>query len=290
MKEWETEYKKYVKKIKPDEELLDKVKGMSCNEKNNRKKIQYILYPIACVLVVSLLIRTNITIYAVDYLKSIFFKYKNVYMMETQIQPKIIDLGELTIKQGENMKLYTSVKELEEQYHLSLLQSPMAYEWDEKYTMIEVYGEEDNAMGVKIMSPYYIMGDLPIRKNELIVPSENTMIPDCIYGDKEDEFFQEYEYQTPIFYSAYFSVSRENVKLERKWERDYERKVKLERYISSKNGVEAMISCEPFEIEGESKGYHPNTQAVFVVDNIEYTLTGRVEIETMKKIIDSLHS
>ena len=170
-------------------------------------------------------------------------------LCENTIYTRLRRAREQLKKEWENI-LYTSVKELEEQYHLSLLQSPMAYEWDEKY----------------------------------------TMIPDCIYGDKEDEFFQEYEYQTPIFYSAYFSVSRENVKLERKWERDYERKVKLERYISSKNGVEAMISCEPFEIEGESKGYHPNTQAVFVVDNIEYTLTGRVEIETMKKIIDSLHS
>ena len=263
-----------------------------------KKAPRFVRYGV-CAAMIALLavvvLQTNLIAYAADSLKSLWIGITgNSYQIAGSLEPKGFDVTGFTqVDRNQDTtafeKTFHSVSEIASEYNVELLQSHLAYSWEEAYTVLAAYGEEGAINGIRIIAPYYIMGDLPVEPDAIRQPSSANIIPDTLYGSEREsfDFYREYTYQSPIYYSAYINESGEYEDFTTGGYYEVEGVVITE-YTSEKSGVEAVIVSYPlFSEEGDM---NPVTSAHFIYDGIEYRLEGRVQPRLMENIIDTLQS
>ena len=166
------------------------------------------------------------------------------------------------------------------------MESDLAYNWEEDYTVVLGYGTEDKINGIRIIAPYYIMGNLPVLKEHLVIPDETALLNPLSHGIYGEDLYEDEKYQTPIYMSMYVNVSGEDM--------DYGTQgeyigvdVSTENYVSPINNVNCQIISRGFMVEENNAGLNPMVIATFVKDDVAYRLEGRVSVEMMKEIVDS---
>lgn len=294
-------YKKTMDEVHIPEKTLQGIQGKTQIYPRNtsaKKAPLFVRYGV-CAAMIALLavvvLQTNLIAYAADSLKSLWIGITgNSYQIVGSLEPKGFDVTGFTqVDRNQDTaafeKTFHSVSEIAGEYNVELLQSHLAYAWDEAYTVLAAYGEEGAINGIRIIAPYYIMGDLPVEPDVIRQPSSADIIPDALYGSEREgfDFYREYTYQSPIYYSAYINESGEYEDFNTGGCYEVEGVVITE-YVSKKSNIEAVIVSYPlFSAAGDM---NPVTRAHFIYDGIEYRLEGRVQPRLMEKIIDTLQS
>lgn len=293
-------YKKAMNEVHTPEKTLQAIKNITNTQpqeksaKNSPRFVHYGVRAAAIALFAVIVWQTNLIAYAADSLKSLWIEItENSYQIGGSLEPKGVDVSDFVEADrnqdtGAFEKSFQSVSEIANAYNVKLLQSHLAYSWDEAYTVLAAYGEEGAINGIRIIAPYYIMGDLPVEQDAMRRPNSADIIPDPLYGSKLEgfDFYRGYTYQTPIYYSAYISESKEYDDFSRGGLYEVEG-VEMTKYVSDESGIEAVIVSYP--LFSETGDINPITEAHFIYDGIEYQLAGRVQLQQMQKIIDSLY-
>lgn len=289
-------YKKTLDEIHVPESTLQNIKNRTygSSAKTGNRFIRLAVGAAVLALFMVIVLQTNLIIYAAEGLKNLWIEITgNSYQIVGSLEPKELDVSDFTpidINQetAAYEKHFLSVSEIAGKYNVNLLQSDLAYNWDDTYTVLAAYGEEGAINGIRIISPYYIMGDLPIEPDAMKKPSSADIIPDLLYGSELHgfDFYREYTYQSPIYYSAYIyeAETYDDYTTGGLYEMEG---VEITEYTSEKNNVEAVIATYPFLTEADE--LNPETRAHFIYDGIEYRLEGRVQLQQMMQIIDSLY-
>ncbi len=293
-------YKKTMDEVNIPEKTLQAIQSKTqihpkdASAKKAPKFVRYGVRAAVIALLAVVVLQTNLIAYAADSLKSLWIGITgNSYQIVGSLEPKGFDVSGFTqVDRNQDTaafeKTFYSVSEIADEYNVELLQSHLAYAWDEAYTVLAAYGEEGAINGIRIIAPYYIMGDLPIEPDAMRKPSSADIIPDSLYGSelKDFDFYREYTYQTPIYYSAYINESKEYEDFTTGGIYESEG-VEITKYVSQKSNIEAVIVSYPLFSEVEDM--NPVTRAHFIYDGIEYRLEGCVQPQQMKDIIDTLH-
>ena len=96
------------------------------------------------------------------------------------------------------------------------------------------------------------------------------------------------EYSSPIDMVIEIITSDEQMKIG--LDRDYLGIFEFEEKYQSDSGYTVnIISSNVVEEKDKYVGYRPRCCAIFVADGIRYTLSGQVEIDKMKEIVNSMH-
>ena len=199
------DYKKAMGEVHIPEKTMQAIKnrtGIQPEEKSAKKPNRFVRYGVraaAAVLFAVIALQTNLITYAADGLKSLWIGITgNSYQIVGSLEPKGFDVtgfaeADRNQDTGAFEKFFRSVSEIAGAYNTKLLQSPLAYAWDESYTVLAAYGEEGAINGIRIIAPYYIMGDLPIEPDAMRQPRSADIIPDPLYGSegKGFDFYQE---------------------------------------------------------------------------------------------------
>ena len=74
------------------------------------------------------------------------------------------------------------------------------------------------------------------------------------------------------------------------WEKDYlETFAFVESYQSKQGYLVNILQDTTIEEKDRNMGYKSKCYAIFVADGIRYTLSGSIELEKMKELVDSMH-
>lgn len=171
---------------------------------------------------------------------------------------------------GDYTKMYSTYSELCSDLGLNILRSDLAE--DNQYMIISRKTDNQNWEEIRVTA--YIVGD--VSKIEK-VDGEN------FYSWEAGE-----EYDSPIDMTIEIICSDEQ--LEIGWEKDYLGAFEFEETYQSGSGYTVNILRDnAVEEKDTHTGYKTKCCAIFVADGIRYTLSGQVEIEKMKEIVNSMH-
>lgn len=156
---------------------------------------------------------------------------------------------------------------LQEELGLSLLESRMAE--GNPYMQGEVETDRKNYMMIRIKN--YIAGDTD----------------HYVYLKNEERYRYDHGevFYSPVSLEADIILSEEQ--LHQGWERDYLGLYEFVESYRSEQGWKVNLIQDTVN-QSVPEEYISEKCAVFVVDGIRYTLKGRVSLETMKEIIDSM--
>ncbi len=255
----------------------------SKTEENNRGRWKWSKYAVAAVmsvLLLSVVVKTNVIGYAYDSITD----FISTYILKS----KEADVKDMVIEEDKKVyeKTFASLSDVSKEYDIDFMMSDLAYEWNDKYVAVIGYGTSDKINGIRIIAPYYIMGDLPIIESELVTPDETSLINPLSHGIYGEDLRVNEKYQTPVYLSMYVNVSGKDMENGNQAGYDDVDFV-AENYVSSANGMNFVITATEFNIGEEIDGLNPMIKAVCTKDDVQYRLEGRVSMETMKEIIDS---
>lgn len=180
---------------------------------------------------------------------------------------------------GDIEKTYGSMEELERDLGIKILGTDFAT--DNPYTKIfyKKIGDGYNVISIR----EYILGDLTNFREWNGVNVDSTV-------EGNDEWYawtQGCIYKSPV-----------NLKIEiisdpaqQELDTEYMGYYKYVETFTSEQGYTVNVLQDTIEEEQQttiSEAYTQQTQMVFVADGIRYTLSGRVPVETMKEIVDSM--
>lgn len=158
------------------------------------------------------------------------------------------------------------------------------------------YGTMADALGIKLLDTE-LSGDNPymlcrIRTNTTdfaIITVDNFIIGDTDnYRFLEEENRYAYdngtEYFTPVSLNIDLILSK--TQLETGWDTDYLGMYRFVESYTSRQGY--VVNIIEDTIEEDLEDYVSEKVAVFVADGVRYSLKGRVSVDTMKNIIDTM--
>lgn len=137
----------------------------------------------------------------------------------------------------------------------------------------------------------YLQGSIETdQKDYAIIKMENYIIGDTnsyMYLEEEDRFQYEHGevYYSPISLSMDLILSQEQ--LDQGWDTDYMGFYEYVESYTSKQGYKVNL-IQDTTGENVSEDYISEKCAVFVADGIRYTLCGRISMEMIKEIVDSM--
>lgn len=137
----------------------------------------------------------------------------------------------------------------------------------------------------------YLQGSIETdQKDYAIIKMENYIIGDTnsyMYLEEEDRFQYEHGevYYSPISLSMDLILSQEQ--LDQGWDIDYLGSYEYVESYTSKQGYKVNL-IQDTTGENVSEDYISEKCAVFVADGIRYTLCGRISMEMIKEIVDSM--
>lgn len=167
-------------------------------------------------------------------------------------------------------KQFSNFNELQNELGINLLDS--AYAKDNKYMLIDYKSDHANWIMIKITG--FIIGDVQNLKK---VENENIYTYDS--GT---------EYSSPIDLEIDIMTSDEQKKIG--WERDYLGYYEFKESYVNKQGIKVNFLEDTVENENilNSSNYRPEYKAILVSDGVRYILSGRVSLDKMKEIVDSM--
>lgn len=201
--------------------------------------------------------------------------YNRIYVNE-EILPKLQPMEKIETKKliaapngiGDYTKEYSSYRTLCADLGIDLLCSDFAE--NNPYMIINRRTDNQNWEEIRVMA--YILGDI----REIVkVDGENFYSYDA--GQK---------YASPVDLTIEIISGEEQMRIG--WDKDYLGMFAFEETYQSCSGYTVNILRDTM-IEDKYAGYTPRCCAIFVADGIRYTLSGQVELETMKEIVDSMH-
>lgn len=287
MGNFKQDYNKYIK----EQEMMNKAPDNSIiyeycmkeEKKHGFGRVKLAKYAMAAAMsaaVITVVASTNVISYAYEAVADII----NTYILKS----KEADIADIKISENKDVfeKNFMNVADIAEEYDIEIMQSNLAYDWNKEYALAIGYGSDDKINGIRIIAPYYIMGDLPVVEDALAIPDETAILNPLGYGIYGDELYEGEKYQTPVYLSMFVNVSGENMEIGN--EIGYEGvDVVTENYVSKENGMTFVITSTEFSVGEEIEGLNPMVKAVCIKDDVQYKLEGRVTVETMKEIIDS---
>lgn len=286
MTDFKTEYINYINSITPDDSLANKISKQqkSGGHKSMNKLVKTAVVVIA---VTTTVFATGVATYAYEGIKTLFnFGTDNVVVTYdlTSVEASFDDLT----YDNQNMlftKYFNNISDINDKYEINVKTSNLAHSWDSEETVLIGYKDGNDFLGVRIISPYYIMGDLPVKPEVMHKPTEADILwGGELYGNSiTDDVYEGKKYQTPVQCEIYINTSGKNV--ENTF--TYEGIGNYTKYRSAKNGFDCAIVEKPFKQGGDKKNVNPIVKAYCFDGCAEYTLSGRVSVDTMKEIIDS---
>lgn len=234
-----------------------------------RKRVAYVGMAACLALIV---VGNSKSIYSMA--SNLFAKYtvktQNAVLLEENMRPiEVKSPGKLdaygTYVGG---KGYSSLKECADALGIHILSSDMA--WQETHPDKVSLTYPLVANWVMIDDPYYIVGDI----KDLKWQAGNSVVYSNPHG--------KYKYATPISYRVEFFIKgtkRQSAGVDDK--------------NSNLTHIETYKSAQGYKVQILSGSSNPGTigtyVAYFIDKNIRYTLEGTLDIQELKKIIDSLH-
>lgn len=205
-----------------------------------------------------------------------FVIYNRSYVNHT-VLPKLEQMNKFRIPKirgdkdelGQVNKKYDSYEAVSKEIGIRLLNTPLAER--SKYTQVKVITDNETQLHIEVNN--YIIGDTIyleyIEENDWynFNPGENYTSPIKLEVDVLLEDGQHYDCSEDEITHDYYGL--------------YEY---VESYTSNKGYKVNMIQSTMEAAEGEEN----SKIAIFVVNNIKYTLTGCVSLENMKSIVDSM--
>lgn len=158
------------------------------------------------------------------------------------------------------------------------------------------YGTMQEELGLKMLdtelagdNPYMLCQIKTDAKDFAIITVDNYITGDTSnYEYLEEESRYAYdngsEYYTPVSLTADLILSRSQ--LDNGWDTDYLGMYRFVESYTSKQGYQVNIIEDT--VEEEPEGYVSEKVVVFVADGVRYSLKGRVSIDTMKEIVDTM--
>ncbi len=246
-------------------------------------KLQFVKH-FATVAVLIMVITVTAKTGVVGYAYEAVSEFVGAYILKS----KDVNVKEMVIEEDKEVfeKNFMSIEQVANAYDIEFMQSSLAYEWANEYVVAIGYGTKEKINGVRIIAPYYIMGDLPVLESELVTPDETAILNPLSHGIYGNDLRENEKYQTPVYLSMFVNVSDKD--MESGNQTKYEGvNVVSENYVSSVNGMKAIITATEFNIGENISGLNPMVKAFITKDDVQYHLEGRVTVETMKEIIDS---
>lgn len=171
---------------------------------------------------------------------------------------------------GDYTKEYNTYNDLCSDLGINLLFSDLAE--SNPYMIIDRRTDNQNWDEIRVTA--YILGDI----------SEIEKVD----GESFYSWNAGKEYSSPIDMRIEIISSDEQLKIG--WEKDYLGTFEFEETYQSGSGYTVnIVRDNAVEEKDRYAGYKPRCYAIFVADGIRYTLSGQVEIEKIKEIVDSMH-
>lgn len=171
---------------------------------------------------------------------------------------------------GDYRKEYNTYDVLCQELGIGLLSSDLAK--DNAFMVIQRKTDNENWEEIRI-SPY-ILGDISeIEKVE---------------GENFYSWERGKEYASPV--DLLIEIISSEKQLKSGWEKDYLGTFAfVESYQSKQGYLVNILQDTTIEEKDRAMGYKPRCYAIFVADGVRYTLSGSIELEKMKELVDSMH-
>lgn len=229
--------------------------------KKNRKRVHHrVLMAVVCLILIGTTVQAGYTLY------NCWMKINGETLPELDsMQRKDVNLlGEKYKISDAYQKKYDSYAVLQEELGIQLLHSDMT---DDNSSMI-ITRKTDNEHWTQIKIIAYIVGDVTELKK--------------IDGRDQYTWTPGKHFLSPIDMSIDIISSQEQMEIG--WEKEYLGAYDFVESFQMRDGYKVNILSS-----GETGRSKPMNQAVFVVDGIRYTVRGKVDIDLLKKIIDSFY-
>lgn len=187
-------------------------------------------------------------------------------MKKKETKKLIADQDEI----GDYRKEYDTYDALCEELGIKFLNSDLS----KNNTLMMIQRKTDNENWEEIRISPYILGDISkIEKVE---------------GENFYSWERGKEYAAPV--DLLIEIISSEKQLKSGWEKDYlETFAFVESYQSKQGYLVNILQDTTIEEKDRNMGYKSKCYAIFVADGIRYTLSGSIELEKMKELVDSMH-
>lgn len=187
-------------------------------------------------------------------------------MKKKETKKLIADQDEI----GDYRKEYDTYDALCEELGIKLLNSDLS----KNNTLMMIQRKTDNENWEEIRISPYILGDISkIEKVE---------------GENFYSWERGKEYASPV--DLLIEIISSEKQLKSGWEKDYLGTFAfVESYQSKQGYLVNILQDTTIEEKDRNMGYKSKCYAIFVADGIRYTLSGSIELEKMKELVDSMH-